>query len=86
MVFSIMTTILFFLLNLNSFNEESNTNLNSFTDKTYYLLNVSAGFGKRVVELEEPFEDENLVIDEFQDTNTLQFNLVRNLQRFSQSI
>ena len=31
------------------------------------MLNVSAGFGNRVVELEEPFEDETLIIDEFQD-------------------
>ena len=59
--------IIFFAKGQDTFNEESNTNLNSFTDKTYYLLNVSAGFGSRVVELEEPFEDENLVIDEFQD-------------------
>ena len=59
--------IIFFAKGQDTFNEESNTNVNSFTDKTYYLLNVSAGFGNRVEELEEPFEDENLIINEFQD-------------------
>jgi hypothetical protein len=59
--------IIFFAKGQDTFNEESNTNVNSFTDKTYYLLNVSAGFGNRVVELEEPFEDENIIINEFQD-------------------
>ena len=29
----------------------SNTNLNIFTDKTFYLLNVSAGLGRRIVDL-----------------------------------
>ena len=53
--------IIFFAKGQDTFNEESNTNLNSFTDKTYYLLNVSAGFGKRVVELVEPSGDENFM-------------------------
>ena len=66
-VFNNEDYIIFFAKGQDTFNEESNTNVNSFTDKTYYLLNVSAGFGNRVVELEEPFEDETLIIDEFQD-------------------
>ncbi len=36
------------------YNEESNTNLNSFTNETFYLLNVSAGLGRRVVDIVEP--------------------------------
>ena len=66
-VFNNEDYIIFFAKGQDTFNQESNTNVNSFTDKTYYLLNVSAGFGNRVVELEEPFEDETLIIDEFQD-------------------
>jgi hypothetical protein len=31
------------------------------------LLNVSAGFGRRVVSLEEPVIDENVIIDEYQN-------------------
>ena len=61
--------IIFYGKGQDTFNEESNTNLNSFTDKTYYLLNVSAGFGSRVVELVEPSGDENFIIDEYQESN-----------------
>ena len=59
--------IIFYAKGQDSFNEESNTNINLFSDKTYYLLNVSAGFGNRVAVLDEPFEDENFIIDEYQD-------------------
>ena len=59
--------IIFYANGQDTFSEESNTNLNSFTDKTFYLLNVSAGFGRRVVSLEEPVIDENIIIDEYQN-------------------
>jgi len=59
--------IIFYANGQDTFSEESNTNLNSFTDKTFYLLNVSAGFGRRVVNLEEPDIDENVIIDEYQN-------------------
>ena len=59
--------IIFYAQGQDTFNEESNTNLNTFTDKTFYLLNVSAGFGKRVVDLVEPSENEDVIIDEYQN-------------------
>jgi hypothetical protein len=59
--------IIFYANGQGTFNEESNTNLNSFTDKTFYLLNVSAGFGRRVVDIIEPAIDENVIIDEYQN-------------------
>ena len=66
-VFNNEDYILFFAKAIGEFNEQSNTNLNSYTDKTHYLLNISAGFGNRVLEINEPTLDENFIIDEYQD-------------------
>ena len=66
-VFNNEDYIIFYAQGQDIFNEESNTNLNTFTDKTFYLLNVSAGFGKRVVDLVEPSENEDVIIDEYQN-------------------
>ncbi|MDA9573229.1 type IX secretion system sortase PorU, partial [Flavobacteriaceae bacterium] len=59
--------IIFYAKGQDIYNEESNTNLNSFTNETFYLLNVSAGLGRRVVDIVEPDIDENYIIDEYQD-------------------
>ena len=59
--------IIFYAKGQDTYNEESNTNLNSFTNETFYLLNVSAGLGRRVVDIVEPDIDENYIIDEYQD-------------------
>ena len=65
-VFNNEDYIIFYAQGQDNFNEESNTNLNIFTDKTFYLLNVSAGLGRRIVDLVEPDIDENVIIDEYQ--------------------
>jgi len=59
--------IIFYAKGQDTYNEDSNTNLNSFTNETFYLLNVSAGLGRRVVDIVEPDIDENYIIDEYQD-------------------
>ena len=59
--------IIFYAKGQDTYNEDSNTNLNSFTNETFYLLNVSAGLGRRVVDIVEPELDENYIIDEYQD-------------------
>ena len=59
--------IIFYAKGQDTYNEESNTNLNSFSNETFYLLNVSAGLGRRVVDIVEPDIDENYIIDEYQD-------------------
>jgi hypothetical protein len=59
--------IIFYAKGQDTYNEDSNTNLNSFTTETFYLLNVSAGLGRRVVDIVEPDIDENYIIDEYQD-------------------
>ncbi|MBU3823069.1 type IX secretion system sortase PorU [Flavobacteriaceae bacterium XHP0103] len=59
--------ILFYAQGPKGFNAESNTNINCYTDKTYYFLNVSAGNGKRVQPFSQPSGPVDMVIDTFED-------------------
>ena len=59
--------ILFYAQGPQGFTEESNTNLNIYTDKTYYYINVSNGNGKRIQDINQPDADANIIIDTFQD-------------------
>jgi len=43
------------------------SHINAYTDKTYYYLNVSAGNGKRIEQLNQPTGAVDMVIDTFQD-------------------
>ncbi len=49
------------------YNQESNTNINIYTDKSYYFLNISSGNGKRIGALQQPVGNPDLVIDTFYD-------------------
>ncbi|WMI69652.1 type IX secretion system sortase PorU [Mangrovimonas sp. YM274] len=49
------------------YNEESETNINAYTDRSYYYVNISSGEGKRIQELSQPDAEPDLVIDTFQD-------------------
>ncbi len=44
-----------------------NTNLNPYTDKSYYYVNISSGNGKRIQPMAQPSENSDLMIDTFQD-------------------
>ncbi len=44
-----------------------NTNINPYTDKSYYFLNISPGLGKRITQFTEPIENPDLLIDIFHD-------------------
>ncbi|MGJ8592555.1 MAG: type IX secretion system sortase PorU [Aquaticitalea sp.] len=44
-----------------------NTNLNPYTDKAYYYVNISSGTGKRIQEMSQPSENPDLNIVQFQD-------------------
>lgn len=44
-----------------------NTNLNPYTDKSYYYVNISSGNGKRMQPIAQPLQNADLVIDTFQD-------------------
>jgi Peptidase family C25 len=66
-VFNNQDYLLFYAQGPKEFNSESNTNINCYTDKTYYYLNVSSGSGKRIQPFVQPSGTVNLVIDTFED-------------------
>ncbi len=66
-VFNEEDHILFYAEGPTGFNQESNTNLNIYTDKTYYFLNLSSGSGKRITTMQEPEGAPDLIIDTFND-------------------
>ena len=59
--------ILFYGEGPKTYSEESQTNLNLYTDKTYYYVNISSGNGKRIQQM--PFIDAaaDIQINTFQD-------------------
>ena len=59
--------ILFYGEGPKTYSEESQTNLNLYTDKTYYYVNVSSGNGKRIQSMPTINGAANLEIDTFQD-------------------
>ncbi|NQY06436.1 MAG: hypothetical protein HRT68_09720 [Flavobacteriaceae bacterium] len=59
--------ILFYAVGHEGWNEESDTNINSYIDNTFYYLNVNAQNGKRITQLNEPVGTPNETIDTFLD-------------------
>ncbi|MBU2922266.1 type IX secretion system sortase PorU [Winogradskyella psychrotolerans] len=59
--------ILFYGEGPKTYSEESETNLNIFTDKTYYYVNISSGNGKRIQEMPTIDASPDIVINTFQD-------------------
>lgn len=51
----------------NVVNSQINTNLNPYTDKSYYYVNISSGTGKRIQQMVQPTGNPDLTIDTFQD-------------------
>ncbi|WP_369407161.1 type IX secretion system sortase PorU [Seonamhaeicola sediminis] len=51
--------ILFYAQGPKEYNQESNTHINCYTDKTYYFINIGPGQGKRI----QPFSQPNGAID-----------------------
>ena len=66
-VFDDQDYILFYAQGPKEFNLESNTNINCYTDKTYYYINVGSGLGKRIQPISQPVGAVDLVIDTFED-------------------
>ncbi|MDO5972166.1 type IX secretion system sortase PorU [Flavivirga aquimarina] len=66
-VFNDEDHILFYAQGPKEYNEESITNINCYTDITYYYINVSAGLGKRIQPFTEPSGAVNLIIDTFEE-------------------
>ncbi len=59
--------ILFYAEGPKGYNTESNTNINAYTDKSYYFVNVSSGNGKRIQNMVQPVAGPDLSINTFQD-------------------
>ncbi|GAA4949157.1 type IX secretion system sortase PorU [Algibacter agarivorans] len=59
--------ILFYAQGPNGFNSDSQTNINCYTDKTYYYINVGSGNGKRIQPFVKPSGTVDLVINTFED-------------------
>ncbi|RED48494.1 type IX secretion system sortase PorU [Seonamhaeicola aphaedonensis] len=63
--------ILFYAQGPKEYNQESNTHINCYTDKTYYFINVGSSQGKRI----EPFSQPTGVVDmQINDYDDYQFH------------
>ena len=59
--------ILFYGVGPKGFQAESNTNINCYTDRTYYFINVGNGQGKRIQPFTQPVGAVDLNITTYQD-------------------
>lgn len=75
-VFNDSDGILFYAEGTDNWNEESQTNINLYSDVTYYYVTVSAFDGKRIPENIQPTEISNSIVTDFDDN---QFHEVDNV-------
>nr|WP_321230806.1 type IX secretion system sortase PorU [uncultured Psychroserpens sp.] len=66
-VFNDNDYILFYAEGPNEYNQESDTNINLYADKSYYYITTQGGFGKRITTLNQPEDEASLEITTFQD-------------------
>ena len=66
-VFNNEDYILFYAKGPKGYQVESNTNINCYTDKTYYFINVGPGNGKRIQAFSQPSGAIDLNITTYQD-------------------
>ncbi|WP_028872956.1 type IX secretion system sortase PorU [Psychroserpens burtonensis] len=66
-VFNDNDYILFYAEGPNEYNQESDTNVNLYADKSYYYINTQGTFGKRITPLNQPEGEASLEITTFQD-------------------
>ena len=66
-VFNNEDYILFYAQGPKGYDEERKTNINCYTNKTYYFINVGSGNGKRIQPFLQPTGTVDLVINTFQD-------------------
>ena len=66
-VFNSNDYILFYAIGPKGYQVESNTNINPYTDKSYYFINVSSELGKRIQPYQDPLEDATHIIDTYHD-------------------
>lgn len=66
-VFNNEDYVLFYGVGPKGYQVESNTNINCYTDKTYYFINISPSAGKRIQPFAQPVGTIDLAINTFQD-------------------
>lgn len=66
-VFNSNDYILFYAEGPTGYNQESDTNINLYADKSYYYINTQGTFGKRIAPLNQPQDEVSLEITTFQD-------------------
>ena len=64
-VFDNSDYILFYAQGPNGYNEDSNTNLNLYSDKTSYFINIGFSPGKRIIENIQPTGPFDLLVDSY---------------------
>ena len=75
-VFNDSDFILFYAEGIDSWNTESLTNVNLFTDKAYFYVSTSSGLGKRIVPAVEPSATASLNFTNYNDIITYEKDLV----------
>jgi len=66
-VFNNEDYIVFYAQGPKEYNVESNTNINCYTDKAYYYINVGSGIGKRIQSFTQPAGPVDMVINTFHE-------------------
>ena len=66
-VFNNEDYIVFYAQGPKEYNVESNTNINCYTDKAYYYINVGSGTGKRIQSFTQPAGPVDMVINTFHE-------------------
>ena len=64
-VFNNSDYILFYAQGPNAYNSDSNTNLNVYSDKTAYFINISPSPGKRIIENIQPENPADIIVDTY---------------------
>ncbi|WP_299334861.1 type IX secretion system sortase PorU [uncultured Psychroserpens sp.] len=59
--------ILFYAEGPTEYNQESDTNINLYSDKSYYFINLGSGPGKRIELLNQPQDEVTIEVNTFQD-------------------
>lgn len=57
--------VLFYAEGNEGYNEESNTNINLYSEVSYYYVTAGAGLGKRIQSLQEPLQDATEFIESY---------------------
>jgi hypothetical protein len=66
-VFNSDDYIIFYAEGPTEYNLESDTNINLYSDKSYYYITTQGGLGKRIAPLNQPEDEPSLEITTFQD-------------------